>query len=215
MRLPVPPRPPRAASQSQTPPGGAAYITRLRPRTIAMGNRKLTASAAWRRARPPRGRVHRAAPVPRETMRFSDRFVSRRSVVCGAVAAIAAAPLRTIAQPDGFRVIRARSGAVKLRGADSGRRRSGALTERFRGRSCGSNAAKSSGSGWSTSCSPTDRSLARRARAKRDGRRARADADGGRARRQLRLSLHAAGRRNVLVSHAPRPSPKIARSTGS
>src|SRR6185369_7571450 len=33
VRLPVPPRPPRAASQSQTPPGGAAYITRFRPRT--------------------------------------------------------------------------------------------------------------------------------------------------------------------------------------
>jgi FtsP/CotA-like multicopper oxidase with cupredoxin domain len=41
-------------------------------------------------------------------------------VVCGAGAAVAAAPLRAIAQPDGFRVIRARSDAVRLRGADAG-----------------------------------------------------------------------------------------------
>lgn len=41
-------------------------------------------------------------------------------MVCGAVAAVAAAPLRAIAQPDGFHVLRARSGAVKLRGADAG-----------------------------------------------------------------------------------------------
>src|SRR5947207_712663 len=45
--------------------------------------------------------------------------VSRRSVVLGAGAAFAA-PFRAYAQPDGFRVIRARAGSAQLRGPEGG-----------------------------------------------------------------------------------------------
>lgn len=41
-------------------------------------------------------------------------------MICAAGALAMAAPLRAPAQPDGFRLIRAKSGAVKLRGADAG-----------------------------------------------------------------------------------------------
>src|SRR4051794_34218340 len=45
--------------------------------------------------------------------------VSRRSVVLGAVAVLAG-PSRAIAQPDGFRVLRARTGLAQLRGPEGG-----------------------------------------------------------------------------------------------
>ena len=60
-------------------------------------------------------------------------------------------------------------------------------------------------SGSSTSSPAADRDpLARRARAERDGRRAAADPEAGRAGRELRLPLHAARRRDVLVPRAVR-----------
>src|SRR5205807_6927822 len=47
-------------------PGGAAYITLLRPRTIEMGNRKLTASRDMAPRPAPRARACSRAPVPME-----------------------------------------------------------------------------------------------------------------------------------------------------
>lgn len=47
------------------------------------------------------------------------RSVSRRSLLLGAGAAVAA-PFQTSAQPDGFRIIRARTGSAQLRGPDGG-----------------------------------------------------------------------------------------------
>src|SRR4029077_14430837 len=52
-------------------------------------------------------------------MRVLCQSVSRRSVVLGAGAAIAAAVLAS-AQLDGFRVLRARTGTAQLRGPDGG-----------------------------------------------------------------------------------------------
>ena len=55
-------------------------------------------------------------------VRVVGPLVSRRSLVCGAGAAATAllAPAALNAQPDGFRVIRARSGTARLRGAEAG-----------------------------------------------------------------------------------------------
>src|SRR2546423_12939685 len=52
-------------------------------------------------------------------MRELRQSISRRSLILGAGAACAAPPL-TSAQPDGFRVLRARTGAAQLRGPDGG-----------------------------------------------------------------------------------------------
>ena len=56
-------------------------------------------------------------------MRLAERLFSRREVVCGAGSAAAAATFwapPVSAQPDGFRVLTARTGTAKLRGAEAG-----------------------------------------------------------------------------------------------
>ena len=144
-RLPVPPRPPRAAA-ARPPPGGAAYITLLRPRTTEMGVRQAACRARY-------------DPMQRSTRRRASR---RRP--CAAMAL----RRRVAAQPDGFRVIRARDGGYD--GAVPGPvlrvKRGEELQVRLVNELAGRHRDP----------------LARRARAERDGRGAAADPEAGRAR---------------------------------
>lgn len=52
-------------------------------------------------------------------MRLPGPFISRRRIILGAGAALAV-PVRAQSQPDGFRVLRARTGSAQLRGPDGG-----------------------------------------------------------------------------------------------
>src|SRR3954453_1611611 len=98
--------PAKGSKPKPNTPGGAAYITRFPPCTIEMGNRKLTATAAWRRDPRPAGRVRVAATIPREMMLELGQL-SRRRVICGSGAAIGATlfPLSIRAQAPLFRVL--------------------------------------------------------------------------------------------------------------
>src|SRR5438477_11029293 len=87
-----------------------------------MVNRKVTPTATWRRDPFPNGRVRPWATIPRDMMRPTGQFVSRRSVMSGGGAALSASllPLPLVGQTAGFRVVTARIGTANLRGGGAG-----------------------------------------------------------------------------------------------
>src|SRR5437016_21907 len=88
-----------------------------------MGNRKVTPTATWRRDPCPNGRVRPWATIPWDMIRPAGQFVSRRSVLSAAGAAVSAAVLllpSAAAQTGGYRVISARTGTANLRGGNAG-----------------------------------------------------------------------------------------------